>query len=74
MRNNEDPSAMLGTTVSIVYTNYRGETGERNIIPKKIWFGATEYHPEPQWLLEALDVAKNEDRNFAMKDIKSWMV
>lgn len=58
--------------VTIVYTNYRGETAERRIIPKKIWFGSTEWHPEEQWLLEALDVDKDEDRNFAMKDIKSW--
>lgn len=60
--------------VTIIYTNYRKETAERKIIPKKIWFGSTEWHPEEQWLLEALDVAKNEDRNFAMKDIKSWSV
>lgn len=65
---------MLEQVVTIVYTNYRGETGERKIVPKKIWFGATEYHPEEQWLLEALDVEKNEERNFAMKDIKSWSV
>jgi hypothetical protein len=60
--------------VTIIYTNYRNETAERKIIPKKIWFGATEWHPEEQWLLDALDVAKKEDRSFAMKDIKSWSV
>ncbi len=60
--------------VTIFYTNYRKETAERKIIPKKIWLGSTEWHPEEQWLLEALDVAKNEDRHFAMKDIKSWSV
>lgn len=65
---------MLKQIVTIVYTNYRGETAERKIIPKKIWFGATEWHPEEQWLLEALDVAKNEDRHFAIKDIKNWQV
>lgn len=67
-------NCMFDHNVTIIYTNHRGETGERKIVPKKIWFGATEWHPEEQWLLEALDVAKNEDRHFAMKDIKSWSV
>jgi predicted DNA-binding transcriptional regulator YafY len=64
----------MSEIVTVIYTNYRGETGERKILPKKIWFGSTEWHPEEQWLLEALDVDKNEDRHFAMKDIKSWSV
>ncbi len=58
--------------VRIRYTNYRGETAMRIIVPKRIWFGATEWHPEPQWLLDALDVEKNADRSFALKDISSW--
>lgn len=40
--------------------------------PKKIWFGSTEWHKEPQWLMTAMDVEKNEIRDFAMKDIESW--
>ena len=59
-------------TVQILYTNYRGETAYRNIIPEKIWFGATEWHPQPQWLLDAFDVEKNALRNFAIKDIRNW--
>ncbi|HSX41972.1 MAG TPA: hypothetical protein VLE93_01330 [Candidatus Saccharimonadales bacterium] len=58
--------------VEITYSNYRGETGTRQIIPKKIWFGATEYHPDEQWLLDAFDVTKKADRTFALKDITSW--
>jgi hypothetical protein len=54
--------------VKLTYTNYRGETAERTIIPKSIRFGSTEWHPEPQWLLLALDVEKNADREFALKD------
>lgn len=59
--------------VEILYTNYRGETGRRKIIPEKIWFGSTEWHKEPQYLLDAHDVEKNALRNFAMKDIKEWV-
>ena len=58
--------------VTIVYTNYREETAERRIVPERIWFGTTEWHPEPQWLLDAIDLDKNVERSFAMKDIASW--
>lgn len=56
----------------ILYTNYRGETGHRDIIPEKIWFGSTEWHKDEQWLLDAHDVEKDALRNFAMKDILAW--
>jgi len=59
--------------VKILYTNYRGETSIREIIPQKIWFGKTEWHPESQWLLDAYDINKKENRSFAIKDIKSWL-
>lgn len=60
------------TKVKIEYTNYRGEIGMRTIVPIKIWYGATDWHPENQWLLDALDVEKNANRSFAIKDIKAW--
>lgn len=60
-------------TVKILYTNYRGEKGYREILPEKIWFGSTQWHKEEQWLLDALDVKKGELRNFAMKDIQEWL-
>lgn len=58
--------------VNIVYTNYRGETAIRKVIPKKIWYGGTDWHPEKQWLLDAYDLGKEAERSFAMKDIRSW--
>ena len=58
--------------ISICYTNYRGETSIRQIIPLKIWFGKTDWHPQEQWLLDAIDVEKNAERSFAIKDIKAW--
>jgi len=59
--------------IQMIYTNYRGETAERTILPEKIWFGSTEWHPEPQWLLEAFDLEKQEKRAFSLKDIKKWI-
>lgn len=60
-------------TVKIKYTNYRGETGVREIEPIQIWFGATEWHPELQWLLDAFDIEKGAQRSFAVKDISEWL-
>lgn len=60
---------MTEQTMRIHYTNWRGETAEREIIPVKVWFGSTEWHPEPQWFLAAIDVEKDAPRDFAMKDI-----
>lgn len=63
------PSSHLsGEPVRLIYTNWRGETSERIIKPMYVWFGSTEWHPEPQWLLTAFDLEKNADRDFALKD------
>ncbi|MDX5884961.1 hypothetical protein [Bacillus cereus group sp. BfR-BA-00999] len=37
----------------------------------QIYFGSTEYHKEPQWLMKAFDLVKNEERAFAMKDMSN---
>ena len=58
--------------VQIKYTNYRQVTAIRTILPGRIWFGTTKRHPQPQWLLDAFDVDKQEHRSFAMADISSW--
>lgn len=54
--------------LTLTYTNWRGETALRTIIPRRVWFGSTDWHPEPQWLLTALDVEKKAHRDFALKD------
>lgn len=59
--------------VNIVYTNYRGETRSRRIVPSKIEFMSTPHHPEAQWILHAFDVEKQAQRSFAMKDIREWL-
>lgn len=56
------------TPVTLTYTNWRGETSERTISPRRMWFGSTEWHPEPQWLLSAIDTEKGALRDFALKD------
>ena len=60
------------TVVRILYTNYRGETAIRQIVPQRVWYGSTEWHPETQWLLDAVDLEKNAVRAFALKDVRAW--
>lgn len=62
----------LRTAIEIVYTNYRGETARREIVPQRVWFGATTWHPEEQWLLDAFDIEKGAERSFALRDIRSY--
>jgi hypothetical protein len=59
---------VTGDPVTLAYTNWRGETAQRTIVPQRVWFGSTDWHPEPQWLLTALDAEKGAERDFALKD------
>ncbi|PIN75384.1 hypothetical protein COV18_04310 [Candidatus Woesearchaeota archaeon CG10_big_fil_rev_8_21_14_0_10_37_12] len=58
--------------VQITYTNYKGETSQRNIIPLRLIFSSNEWHKEEQWLLEAYDLVKQANRTFSCKDIREW--
>ncbi len=58
--------------VEIDYTNWRGERGLRRIVPMSIEWANNEWHPETQWLLEALDVDKRQSRTFALANVHSW--
>ena len=60
------------TKIKIMYKNWQGEKALRTIIPLRLWFGSTKWHKEKQWLLKAIDVEKNAERDFAVKDIESW--
>ncbi len=59
--------------VTIVYTNYKGITATREILPIEMLFGHTDWHKEDQWLLRAIDIGKQAERTFAIKDIKAWL-
>lgn len=58
--------------VRIRYTNHRGETAVRTIIPARLEFAANVWHQTPQWLLHAWDVEKDAARTFALKDVLAW--
>jgi hypothetical protein len=60
--------------IHIDYTNYRGERAIRLVRPIEggIYVGTTEHHPEPQWLMRAVDVKRDVERTFAMRDIHAF--
>ena len=57
--------------ITFIYINWRGETGVRRILPHAFSFASTPWHPEPQWVLHALDLDRGEPRTFAMRDMKN---
>lgn len=65
------PGMMIHGTheVACTYRNWRGETAPRRIGAMSVWFGSTEWHPEPQWFLRGLDLDKHEVRDFALRDM-----
>lgn len=62
-------AAINANPLTFPYTNWRGEHALRKVLPLRIWFGSTEWHPEPQWFLRALDIDKCEERDFAFSAI-----
>lgn len=62
------PPAGDAQPITMTYRNWCGETGERTILPRKLWFGSTEWHPEPGWLLTAWDCDKEAERVFSLAD------
>jgi predicted DNA-binding transcriptional regulator YafY len=54
------------------YVNHAGKAAEHRVVPVKLWFGSTAWHPYPQWLLEAVDVDKGALRDFAMSNVSNW--
>ena len=59
--------------VRIVYTNYRGETDLRVIVPRRLETAETDWHPEKQLLLHAFDLDRQAERSFAVRDIVDWL-
>lgn len=59
--------------LTVEYRNYRGETSIRRIVPDRIWFGSTDWHPEAQWLLDGFDVDKDAYRSFAILDVTRFL-
>ena len=55
--------------IDFVYTNHKGECRARRAHPLRLFWGTTEWHPEPGWKLEAHDLVKHARRTFAVKSM-----
>ena len=62
----------LSKAIKIKYTNWKGKTTIRHIVPQKLWHGNTEWTGEDQWLLTAYDLDKKAIRHFELRGLKKW--
>ncbi len=51
------------------YTNHRGERGRRRIVPLRVWYGSTAWHPEAQWMLRAWCCDRQDVRDFPLNAV-----
>lgn len=51
------------------YKNHRGIIENREVTGAYLWFGATDFHPEPQWMIRAFCTVRQEYRDFAVRGI-----
>lgn len=58
----------LECKIKVRYRNHRGVVAVRTITPVRLRWGRTEYHPEPQWLLECYDHDRKAHRSYALAD------
>lgn len=67
-----DPNDPDRTPVEIEYTNWKGERSTRLIYVYQFYWGVSEYHPTPGYLIHGWDLEKQATRTFSMKGIHSW--
>jgi hypothetical protein len=60
------PAISLDQIITVMYTNWRGETSQRRIAPLYLKFESNEWHPRKQWIMYCYDADKNSIRGFAL--------
>ena len=70
----QNPISNNAQPIKVRYKNWRGEVAVRTIIPQRVYWGSTEWHPEEQWLLEVIDIDTHVMRVFAMADVQEWFI
>lgn len=51
------------------YKNWQGQESQRRAFVRRFYWGATEYHPEPQVLMLGRCLDRGEERAFAVRDM-----
>ena len=55
-----------GIVIEFDYVNWKGESSHRRVRVEDVWYGETDFHTEPQWLMNGRDLDKGAARLFAM--------
>lgn len=58
----------VGPPVYVEYKNYRGEVARRKVSPVGVWYGVTDWHKSPGWLVHLYDWDKCAWRDYALID------
>lgn len=58
-----------GQVIRFRYRNWEGVVSERTARVTTLAYGSTEWHPQPQWLVQAFDMEKKAERLFALRDM-----
>lgn len=56
-------------TLRFRYINHAGKTAVRNVVSPTLFWGQSDFYPDPQWLLNAYDLDKQAWRTFAFSCI-----
>ena len=56
--------------LTFTYKNHRGEVATRRVQPGFIYFGTTDWHPTPCWLMRVHDLDKGAPRDFDLREIR----
>lgn len=59
----------IGDDIIIYYKNWKGEESYRNVSVLGFYWGHSPYHEGDQMFMKAWDHDKDQERNFAVKDI-----
>lgn len=65
-------SVPLDEPLTITFTDSTGVERERCVIPQRVWFGSTEWHPDAQWLLDAYDMDRHAVRSFELARVRGF--
>ena len=68
----QEASRPVPVAAVIRYRDHRGEVADRRILPGRVYYGSARWHPDDQWLLDAVDLDKGAIRTFALANISAW--
>lgn len=57
--------------VTFDYQNWRGENAERSAQLLRMYYGKNDFHPKTQWIVVGLDLVKDEERHYSLKDMEN---